>query len=605
MRISGFFAVEPGFPKSATLLLAASELASLALRRFQEPGNVTARFLIEKGLPSFELRTEGNTLVVAGPTEVEILYGVYDFAEKFLGFCFFEPGRDLLSQEGAVELPDGVIVPARRVPFKKRGLIQEYPFDRDSVFLADWMAKNKLNFLNVWMKYYDELSEEGKRAFLVRGIEIQSGHHNFDYWIPAKKYHKDHPEFFAEINGVRIKPEEDENELLLSKQLCTTNPGLRREIVNNMVRYAAENPELHSVALNPNDGFGWCECKECSKFYDKNHHGELYSLSQHVYIADRIYHDMVRDTAAQLAEKRPDLKLYFGAYINYCRPSEGFKLPPNLGVWMAPYWRCVNHNIDDPACPVNSHYADDIRAWCRAKAGGEVIIYEYYMGVNFYLSLPLIFHRTIFEECKFYESIGVDGVMTQFHPPHWSVYGMNYVAMARALRGENAGEAIPALMKSLFGTDAPEAEAFYKAMRKLTDSTGPCHIPYPYSLFSRTKLEQYCGILKMAKELAAKAPHDAFRKELVIWAEYLYRFKALFDAYHDGAAGIPEIDAFLAWIHSHRDTKVFVQSKFDPYFEAWRTAIRQRKPWLHFNIDWEDAYIRKHEKLLNGLEVGE
>ena len=600
MLINGY----PNFSEirceDATLALAASEMSALCIRRFgREDKNWSIRFQIDRELPSFEVTFKERVLYISGPTSVEILYGVYDFAEKLLGFFFFEPGNDLLNGDGPVELPEGIVIPARKVPFKVRGFIQEYPFDENSPLLADWMAKNKLNFLNVWMKYYDKLDSNGREAFRIRGIEIQSGHHNFDYWIPAAKYHKEHPEFFAEIDGVRIKPEEDENALLLGKQLCTTNKGLRKEIVKNMVEYIERNPELKSVGLTPNDGFGWCQCEECSKFYDKSKHGELYSLSSHVYIADRIYHDMVRDVAQQLGEKRPDLDLYFCAYINYCRPSEGFKLTPNLTVMMAPYWRCINHRIDEE-CPINSHYADDIKAWCDCKEGGKVVIYEYYMGVNFYLSLPQIFHRTIFQECAWYESMGVDGIATQFHPPHWSVYGINFIAMAKALRGEKEEEAVPMMMKALFGSDAAEGEAFYEHMKSITASAGPCHVTYPYALFSRTELAPYAEAVKLADALLKKAPQSRFRKELRIWAEYLYRYKSLFDAFHAGCAGIPEIDHLLNWVHSHRDTHVFVHDRFDPYFEAWRTAIRKGKEYLHFNLDWEDDYIRQHRKTLNG-----
>jgi len=582
-----------------TLSLAADEMSALCLRRFGRGGAWQVRFSMEKELPSFQVTLSGSTLTVAGPTAPELLYGVYDFAEKFLGYFFFEPGRDILEGEGPVELPEGCLIPAREVPFKVRGFIQEVPFDDDSPQLADWMAKNKLNFLNVWMKYYDGLDRKGRDAFRIRGIEIQSGHHNFDYWIPAQKYYRTHPEYFAEINGVRIKPETDENALLLGKQLCTTNKGVRREIVRNMVSYIEKNPELHSVALAPNDGFGWCECEECSKLYDKTRKGELYSLSTHVYLADRIYQDMVRDVAKQLGEVRPDLDLYFFAYINYCHPSPGFRLTSNLAVMMAPYWRCINHRIDEP-CPINSHYADDIKAWCDCKEGGKVVIYEYYMGVNFYLSLPQIFHHDIFKECAFYRSVGVDGIATQFHMPHWSVYGLNFAAMARALRGEKEEEAVPWMMRRLFGADAEEAEAFYAHLRSICGSAGPCHVTYPYSLFSRTDLAPYAQAVKLSDSLLAKAPLSRFRRELRIWTEYLYRYKALFDAYHAGCAGIPDVDQLLDWVHSHRNTRVFVHDRFDIFFEAWRSAIRRGTEYLHFNLDWEDDYIRQHRKTLNG-----
>ena len=561
--------------------------------------HVPAEFVLEKSLPSFELRRRGGHLVIAAPSSLEMLYGVYDYAERFGGYTFFEPGRDLFD-EGlrvevcAPELPDEVLVPARQPLLKRRGFIQEFPFDAETPALFDWMAKNKLNYLLVWMIYYDELAGELKQAAAARGITIESGHHNFNYWIPGKLYGKTHPEFFAEINGRRISPSEKAG-ILQSEQLCTTNPQLRAEIARRMLDYCQAHPEVKTISLVPNDGFGWCECENCSKFYDKNKKGDFYSLSEHVYKADRIYHDMVRDIAARVNCVRPDLQITMVAYINYCAPSEGFTLNPGMAVHFAPYWRCINHEINDLTCPVNSRYADDLLKWCATKRGGEVNVYEYYMGVNFYLSLPMIHFREMFHELQWYHEIGVDGILTQFHLPHWSVYGLNYYLMGKAARGGSETETIGTILERLFGEDAAEAREFYFNLKQLMLKMGKCHIPYPYSLFRRTSAADYQALLMQAKALAARKPNDRFRGELVVWMEYLCRFKSFFDRMHAKTATIEEARELLEWIHSYRDTRVFVHDRFDSYFQAIEEALRSGHEWLHFNLDWEDEYIRRQE----------
>ena len=58
------------------------------------------------------------------------------------------------------------------------------------------------------------------------------------------------------------------------------------------------------------------------------------------------------------------------------------------------------------------------------------------------------------------------------------------------------------------------------------------------------------------------------------------------------------MDDFVNWIHLHQNTRIFVHEKFDLYFEAVKTAIREGKKWVHFNLDWEDAYILKHDETL-------
>ena len=559
---------------------------------------LSADLVKEPGLPSFEIRVQNGRFMIAAPDSLEMLYGVYDLAERFGGYSFFEPGRDRYDAARKMLPSDGVAVPACKPLLKRRGFIQEFPFNDDTPDLFDWMAKNKLNYLLVWMKYYDDLSDQLKESARLRGISIESGHHNFNYWIPGRKYGSTHPEFFAQINGRRIESSDGKSQLLLSEQLCTSNPELRAEIAANMLEYCEKHPEIQTISLVPNDGFGWCECDDCSRFYDKAKKGDFYSLSEHVYKADRIYHDLLRDISARLRKTRPDLQLTFCAYINYCSPSPYFKLGKGLAVHFAPYWRCINHAIDDPECPINSHYAEDLRRWESAKDGGEINIYEYYMGVNFYLSLPMIHFQEMFREMNWYADHHIDGILTQFHISHWSVYGMNYALMARAARGEDQEAAIPELYRTLFGRDAAEAEVFYDRIKKLLLDIGACHIPYPYSLLSRAEIAAFQEVHALACQLAAKQPEDRFRAELVIWSEYLIRFKELFDQYHAGQLDEPALDRFLAWIHTHRNSRVFVHEKYDFYFQALRKALKNGTKWLHFNLDWEDDYIRRHSENL-------
>ena len=563
-----------------------------------EKYNIEAELLFDHTLPAFEIRRINGKTQIAAPDEIELLYGVYEFAERFGGWSFFEPGRDRFdAARKAAALPEGVLIKATKPLLKRRGFIQEFPFNSETEDLFDWMAKNRLNYLLVWMKYYDELSDELKNYARCRGIEIESGHHNFNYWIPGKIYGKSHPHFFAEINGQRITPSENDT-LLLSEQLCTTNQELRDEIVRRMVEYCTAHPEIKTISLIPNDGFGWCECEECSNFYDKNHLGDFYSVSQHVYKADKIYHAMLQDINCKLRKLRPDINLTFCAYINYCAPSENFCLNEGLAVHVAPYWRCINHAIDDNACEINSCYRKDIEKWSAAKKGGEINIYEYYMGINFYLSLPMIHWEKMFREMNWYHRNNTDGILTQFHLSHWTVYGMNYRLMAKAARGEDAKYAISRMLEDLFGAEVAEAEIFYREIEKMMQDMGKCHIPYPRSLFRRTRTTQFEHLHQLSCALAEKAPENQFRKELTVWTEYLLRFKRLAEKLMTADATLDEVDEFLAWLHGFRNTRIFVHDKFDTYFNQIKEVIKSGKPWIHFDIPWEDAYVLKHDDFL-------
>ena len=583
-----------------TLLLAATELNRLVQKRTgsNEESGLTCPFQVADVFEGYSCSVEGKTLLFTAPTEVEILYAVYEFAEVAMGYTFALFDEERHAQTGVFSLREGALFVKRRPLLKRRGFIQEFDFNNESRALADYMAKNRLNYLLTWMKYYDQLPAEDREYFAIRGIEIESGHHNFDYWIPFAKYMNSHPEFFALINGKRVKLEPGEDALLLSKQLCTTNPALRAEIVKNMVEYCRNHPELHTISLIPNDGFGWCECENCSKFYDVNAKGELYSVSDHVYKADRIYHDLIQYVVREFRKELPDVNITFCAYVNYSAPASDFKLEPGMAVHFAPYWRCINHAIFDSDCPINSRYAQDLDQWITAKAGGEVNLYEYFMGVNLYLSLPMIHFDLMFEEISYYAAKGVDGILTQFHPPHWTSYGLNFLFMAKAAYGEGA-EAIDTVFAKLYGAEAKEARAFYRDVRSLMVEMGKCHIPYPYSIFRRTTQAGFEELKAKAELLTSTAPADRHRKELVILFDYVLRFKKLFDAYHTAhTCTIEDIEAFRSWVHTHRDTRCFVHPKIDMYLDAWVEALKTNRSFLHFNIDWEDECIRRHTALL-------
>lgn len=546
----------------------------------------------------YSVAVDGKRLLFSASNEVEILYSVYTFAEEVLGFCFFEPGNDRLCSRGNIELGDGVVVAVHKPLLANRGFIQEFPFSDRSYQLADWMAKNRLNYLLVWMEHYENATEEIKRQYRIRGITIESGHHSFNYWIPPDKYHRQHPEYFAMNNGKRIYPITDSSEFTHGGQLCTTNPDLRKEIVQNMVEYCRVHPEVQTITLIPNDGFGWCECNKCSAFYDKSRKGKLYNTSEHVYQAQNIYHNMVTDIAARIRKKLPNITLTFAAYVNYLEPAPGFTLEDDMAVYFALYWRCFNHKINDPACPINSRYVKSLEKWRAVKIGGSINIYEYYMGINLYVSLPLIHHEDIFDEIRFYNEKGIDGVLTQFHLTHWTAYGLNYYLMAKAMYGEDKEVAAEA-MKKIFGDDADYARTFYKAIKELIQSAGRCHVPYPRSLLHRTETASYESIHKMACALAAKAPNDRFRQSLAVWTEYLLRFKQLFDAYMAGQNVSKDIVELLNWVKQHNDDNVFVTERVEKLFAKWLERIETGQPWYHFNLDWEDEHIKRYDVLLN------
>lgn len=553
--------------------------------------NVPAELIIEPELPSFEIRAVQNKPVIAAPNETELLYGVYDYAERFNGWDFFEPGKDAFHPELVKEFAgSGVIVPAKKKKLDRVGFIQEFPFSEDSYQTLDWMAKNKANYLMVWMEYYDRMDEKIKEFAAERGIIIESGHHNFNYLIPPEKYRKDHPDFFAETAVNRQRQLAGMPEV--SRQLCTTNKELRAELVKNLKKYHEEHPEVTYLGLNPNDGFGWCECENCSKLYDKSSMGDSYCRSEKYYRANGIFNALIDDVGAQLHEAAPELMLNFFAYVNYSTPSANFKLKPGTGVHLALYWRCINHAIDDPECGINSGYFRDILAWQKAKAGGDFNIYEYYMGINFYLAMPMLHFENMFKELGLYQECGVNGVSTQFWLENWSAYGINYYFMVQAARGEKFPEAMERFYTARFGKMADAARRFYGKLRKILQNLGACHIPHAISFLKRTTLKELEDLREDAALIGKNCPllpGNAFP----VWVEYMIRFKKICDLTATRQTPAAEVKEFLEWILSNQEAKLFVPERFTTFFKSWFSDIENGKDWRYFTEnDWHTEYAR-------------
>lgn len=586
-----------------TLHLARQELAGFLRRSpgvtVAAEGKIEACLEVEPRLPGYRLSVEDGRLVFAGRRAVDVLYCVYHFAEQDLGFCFFEPGIDRVNVKSQVHLPEGQLIDQRAPLLKNRGLVQEFPPAEDAMRLADWMARNRLNYLLIWMKYYDLFSPRLKEYYRVRGIRIEAGHHNFDYYIPAARYYAQHPAFFAVRDGQRVAPAPDDTPFLHSRQLCVTNQDLRAQVVDNMVHYLKKHPELDVLSLVPNDGFGWCECACCASHYDRRQRGDVFTIAAHVYPAQELYHDLVRDIASRLRARLPHVQLTLVAYVNYVEPARDFVLGDNLAVHFAPYWRCINHHLHDTSCPINHRYMQALDHWKAAKQGGMINLYEYYMGVNLYVSLPMVHHARLFEELPALARRGVDGVLTQFHLAHWTAYGLNYYCMAKAAYGDSQA-AVERVFSNLFGSERQEAEQLFTDLRKVQDSAGPCLLPVPRLLLNHTDAVAYMHLVARAQQLADKAPADAFRQSLAVWMRYLLRLKQLFDRYRAGEDVRPDLDEFVQWAEQRTQKHhICVADRLRKLINAWKEAIEQGRPWIHFNIDWEDRYVRAYDRVAN------
>ena len=311
------------------------------------------------------------------------------------------------------------------------------------------------------------------------------------------------------------------------------------------------------------------------------------------FYAEKAYDEFIENVVKEIHKKRPDLTLNFFAYVNYCSPYKDFKLTPGISVQLANYWRCVNHDLFSANCPSNKGFLNDLLAWEKAKAGGELMIYEYYMGINFYMSLPLIFEKRIFDEFEYYKSHKVDGVLTQFQMGHWSIYGSNYKAMSMAARGEDYTCTIKTILQNRFGKYAAIAEKFFQDIKNITDLNDNCHIPTPASLFSRISVKQLEQLQPVARKLARNLPYARPAADLEIWIKYLITFKKLYDMDVNRTIKVQDMTKFITWIKRQKKRKIFAITQVIHYLSLWLEDVKNNVPCRFFDVDWPKEFERR------------
>ena len=86
------------------------------------------------------------------------------------------------------------------------------------------------------------------------GIAASSGGHTYYAMVPAEKYFKDHPEYFALIGGKRTGE---------GNHLCSTNPDVKRLLLRGMQEKFDQGMDV--VTFGQEDGYMRCQCTECEK----------------------------------------------------------------------------------------------------------------------------------------------------------------------------------------------------------------------------------------------------------------------------------------------------------------------------------------------------
>ena len=389
----------------------------------------------KQGPEGFVIRTRGQDVAVVGGGEYGALYGAYELLEQ-LGVRWYLPD------------PLGEIVPQRRVV-----TVPEINDAQKPAFAMRWVGNDdEWNLRNKQNRVKDP---DYHPAFRVAPA-IYHGQYTL---LPPKQYFKDHPEYFALVDGTRS---DDRN-----AKPCYSNPEVAEVIARNLADLKRRDPSISLLSFSPTDNQLWCECPGCRAMDDAGPRPQDQTYSRRsLLFYNRVAEDLQKDF--------PDQKLLVGAYNVYTRPPKDPKIKAhrNLAVIITHYNDYCNvHPINDPNCPPNREFARLIRDWQRLVP--DVYIYEYYAKGG-WVDLPWPLVHSITADIRYLRDQGVRGFFTQYSIGGVWTGLLDYYVAAKLLWNPDAD--VPAMLdefyRNFFGAAAKPMKAYYQALEAAATQSG-------------------------------------------------------------------------------------------------------------------------------------
>lgn len=274
------------------------------------------------GLEGYVLKTVGQTLVIAGSDVRGVMYGVYGLLTDHLRCRWFTPEVSNIPRAPTLRIPrlDETVVPA---------LEYRWPAVRDC-YDADWCTRNRVN---VGPKLGDEHGGS---------VKFCGWAHTFESLVPVDKYFEEHPEYFAQVDGKRLRGR---------AQLCCTNEDVVRLVIKGIRTRMRKRADATYFSLSQNDWGNYCQCDACQAVATR----EESQMGPVLQLVNRVA-DAVR-------EEFPGKRVTTLAYQWSRKPPKTIRPRPNVTVRLCSIECCFSHPFTDCDYKANVRFCEDIRGW--------------------------------------------------------------------------------------------------------------------------------------------------------------------------------------------------------------------------------------------------
>ena len=410
------------------------------------------------GEDGFVLKTAGRRIVIAGGGGKGALNGVYTFLEEYLG-C-----RKYSAETAAIPPRDTISVgPIDRTEIPVFAYREVYMPDASDDGFADWhKLDNRKDQTREW------------------GLWV----HTFDDFVPPAKYFESHPEYFTEINGLRVP----------NGQLCLSHPDVLRIVIGSLRERIREKPGARYWSVSQNDAFLPCRCDRC-KALEEKFGGASGIILWFVNQVARAFPDKVISTLA----------------YQYSRQAPADIVPePNVNIMLC----TIELNRSRPIAtdPGSASFLKDLRDWSRLTR--NIVLWDYVVQFRNYCD-PFPNLRVLKPNLKLFAEAGVRMMFQQGSGSSRSEFHeLRTYLIAKLLWNPNADvEALTEdFIRGYYGAAGPEILRYLRTMHDALDRAGGDLGIYGYpwdgvkTYLTPELLEAYSGFFDRAEAAVASDP---------------------------------------------------------------------------------------------------
>ncbi len=318
---------------------------------------------------------DGN-IAIAGGRPRGTLYGVYTFLEDYLGVRFLTHDHTHVPKVAAGSVL-GPIDRCYQPPLSFR-----WSYYGENSAQPAFAARRRINTIT------DDEKLGGKTG---RSLV----NHSFGRQIPSAKYGQEHPEYYCEIDGRRRAAVADDYR---DNEPCLSNPDVLEIVAASVLAELAANPHAENISVSQNDNDKYCRCEKCAAI-DAREGTPMGTLLT-----------FVNAVARRVAKEHPHVKVGTLSYWYSRRPPSTIRPEPNVQIQLCSIECCLIHPIDDPNCPKNVQFCEDMKRW--GTLSDDIAVWNYNTNFSNYL-LPCPNLRVIEPNIRYFVANRAKGAFMQ------------------------------------------------------------------------------------------------------------------------------------------------------------------------------------------------